>query len=111
MTVDDLAPHEPTARERAAMQATNVMCPSWCIVPEVEHVEELDQWDGRAVHHGERNVDDWSLGSVTWPDGTPAGEPGQAPVTVVRGSDRELSPDEVRQYALRLLELADQADR
>lgn len=64
-----------------------ITCPTWCIVTEADHQADLDNWEGRVLHHGAGTPDGWRLSSITFVDGQPSHNDSEESVMVYDGSD------------------------
>ncbi|MCM0619591.1 hypothetical protein [Nocardioides bruguierae] len=81
-------------------------CPPWCTRSQEFHAAELlnNDWDGRVIHQS-RLVADWTLSSITWPDGTPSPEDGHGDVVVVTAESTALEVAQAADLAWALVSL------
>ena len=75
-----------------AVLVERVVCPSWCVVSQDDHLRELPNWEGRAIHWpADVTGDGWEVrqATVTFADGAPDDYP---PVVNLVHTRDELSP-------------------
>lgn len=90
-----------------------IVCPSWCVVDQAEHVADLANMDGRVIHSThEVNVPGVAIYGVTWvtlADGT--AEAGEIPRLVdCDRAEHFLTPTQARDLASVLVALANVAN-
>lgn len=89
-----------------------IICPTWCQITKDAHFEDLRGWEGKVIHHSRfgEGIDDWSLTSITTPDGSPVPEGEGAPIQLMFG-DSVVDPDIAERVGRRILALVDEARR
>jgi hypothetical protein len=87
-----------------AIPVTSVVCPSWCTLTQQEHLEQLDNLEGRCIHYSfEVTARHWSVdhSSDTYVDGTP--DPKDPPIVHLHSSSEGLSVDQAEAFARAIL--------
>ena len=96
-----------TAIHVGAVPITEVTCPSWCTVTQAEHLENLPNCEGRALHwSAETRGDGWGvrIASSTFADGQL--DMTDPPSVFAHGPRENTSPDEALRFAVAILEAA-----
>ena len=78
-----------------------IVCPSWCVISQEDHIADLPNWEGRVIH--------WSAltervnhSSETYPDGTPVLDD-EPPMIWINGLCEDLTVDEAERLAEAIL--------
>ncbi len=77
-----------------------IVCPDWCTVPYLEHVDDLPNWEGFVIHWS-AEVDGVQHSSETYPDGTPAAH--ELPQVHIHDRDSQMAHDDAERFARRIL--------
>jgi hypothetical protein len=88
-------------------------CPPWCRISREQHLEDVGNHEGHCMHYSaDQEGDGWivSLSSMTYPDGTQAGEEGRTLVEVDAHSVN-LTPDEARKLVQAIITATAEAER
>jgi hypothetical protein len=96
-----------TASQTAAI---NITCPPWCTISAEAHLTDLDNQEGRCIHHSAETEDGWGLVSITTPDGQLWADPGYRGVELWDGGDC-ITLDEAEQRARSILALVQEGRR
>lgn len=99
----------------AIPEAPPIICPSWCIVTQAEHVADLPHLDGRVIHWspngGERAGCCVSIGKTTLLDGTPDGSDHTLVFISDAGYQDGTTPEQAEAFARQILATVAEARR
>ena len=104
--------NESSRTSTLAAGGPTIVCPSWCVVPYAEHLEDLPNWDGFALHRGREHrlapvlAPDAvaQTASMTYIDGTPGPDRDHAPTVglwgrAIRFDGSQYTPDQAEDLA------------
>ncbi|GAB3253264.1 hypothetical protein GCM10027425_12400 [Alteromonas gracilis] len=94
-----------TATHVGAILVESIPCPSWCTVSQEEHLQDLPDWEGSAIHQSEsETIGDITIKvtSMTYADGQPDRTEG----AFVWVAEQEFDPDAAERLAHAILAAA-----